>query len=155
VPERKVKHLRTQVAHFVSQWWNFALISAEGLTGHAVLTPMLMVLVMITGDFLSMSLTTDRVRPSETPNSWNIGRITSAAIILGGCSLAFFTAVLLVGKFELRLDIEALRTISVVAIVYSSQAIIYAIRARRHFWGPNDVACAVLCCRRFHYLYAG
>lgn len=31
VPERKVKHLRTQVAHFVSQWWNFALISAEGL----------------------------------------------------------------------------------------------------------------------------
>ncbi len=33
VPERKVKHLRTQVAHFVSQWWNFALISAEGLQG--------------------------------------------------------------------------------------------------------------------------
>jgi len=113
------------------------LLLAVGLviTGHAVLTPMLMVLVMITGDFLSMSLTTDRVRPSETPNSWNIGRITSAAVILGGCSLAFCTAVLLVGKLELRLDIEALRTISVVAIVYSSQAIIYAIRARRHFWG--------------------
>jgi H+-transporting ATPase len=113
------------------------LLLAVGLiiTGHAVLTPMLMVLVMITGDFLSMSLTTDRVRPSETPNSWNIGRITAAAVILGGCSLAFCTAVLLVGKFELRLDIEALRTISVVAIVYSSQAIIYAIRARRHFWG--------------------
>jgi predicted nuclease of restriction endonuclease-like (RecB) superfamily len=25
VPERKVKHLRTQVAHFVSQWWNLHL----------------------------------------------------------------------------------------------------------------------------------
>ncbi len=42
------------------------LLLAVGLvmTGHAVLTPMLMVIVMITGDFLAMSLTTDRVRPS-------------------------------------------------------------------------------------------
>jgi H+-transporting ATPase len=113
------------------------LLLAVGLliTGHAVLTPMLMVIVMITGDFLSMSLTTDRVRPSETPNSWNIGRITSAAIVLGTCFLAFCTASLLVGKFVLRLDIGALRTISIVAIVYGSQAMIYAIRARRHFWG--------------------
>ena len=44
-----------------------ALLLAVGLvmTGHAVLTPMLMVIVMITGDFLAMSLTTDRVRPSQ------------------------------------------------------------------------------------------
>ena len=43
------------------------LLLAIGLvmTGHAVLTPMLMVIVMITGDFLAMSLTTDRVRPSD------------------------------------------------------------------------------------------
>jgi H+-transporting ATPase len=33
------------------------------MTGHAILTPMLMVIVMITGDFLGMSLTTDNVRP--------------------------------------------------------------------------------------------
>jgi hypothetical protein len=41
------------------------LLLAIGLlmTGHAVLTPMLMVIVMITGDFLSMSLTTDQ-RPA-------------------------------------------------------------------------------------------
>ena len=54
------------------------LLLAVGLvmTGHAVLTPMLMVIVMITGDFLAMSLTTDRVRPSKMPNSWQIGRIT-------------------------------------------------------------------------------
>src|SRR5208282_6436993 len=34
------------------------------ITGHAILTPMLMVLIMITGDFLGMSLTTDNVSPS-------------------------------------------------------------------------------------------
>ena len=113
------------------------LLLAVGLlmTGHAVLTPMLMVIVMITGDFLSMSLTTDRVRSSEMPNSWRIGRITSAGVILGACFLAFCTAVLAVGKFEMRLGVEALRTLSVVAIVYGSQATIYAIRERRHLWG--------------------
>src|SRR5271155_4302055 len=105
------------------------------LTGHAVLTPMLMVIVMVTGDFLAMSLTTDRVRPSAMPNSWRIGRITIAGVLLGLCFLAFCTAVLLVGKFELRLGVEALRTLSVVAIVYGSQATIYAIRERRHLWG--------------------
>jgi len=113
------------------------LLLAIGLvmTGHAILTPLLMVIVMITGDFLAMSLTTDRVRPSEMPNAWQISRITSAGVILGACFLVFCTAVLAVGKFELGLGIDALRTLSVVAIVYGSQATIYAIRARRHLWG--------------------
>ena len=46
------------------------------MTGHAILTPLLMVIVMITGDFLSMSLTTDNVRPSPMPNAWRIGSLT-------------------------------------------------------------------------------
>jgi H+-transporting ATPase len=105
------------------------------MTGHAVLTPMLMVIVMITGDFLAMSLTTDRVRPSKMPNSWHIGRITVAGVILGVCFLAFSTAILAVGKFELNLSIEALQTLSVVAIVFGSQATTYVIRGRQHLWG--------------------
>jgi H+-transporting ATPase len=105
------------------------------MTGQAVLTPMLMVIVMITGDFLAMSLTTDRVRPSKTPNSWQIGGITIAGVILGTCFLAFSTAILAVGKFELHLNIEALRTLSVVGIVFGSQATTYVIRGRQHLWG--------------------
>jgi H+-transporting ATPase len=113
------------------------LLLAAGLvmTGHAVLTPLLMVIVMITGDFLAMSLTTDRVRPSETPNAWEIGKITSAGVIMGGFFLAYCLAVLAVGKFGLGLGIEALRTLSVVAIVFGSQATIYALRGRRALWG--------------------
>ena len=122
------------------------LLLAIGLimTGHAVLTPMLMVIVMITGDFLAMALTTDRVRPSAMPNSWNVGKITGAAVILGFCFLAFCVGILAVGKFELRLGIEALRTLSVVAIVYGSQATIYALRARRHMWGLRPTMWLVL-----------
>jgi len=113
------------------------LLLAIGLvmTGHAVLTPMLMVIVMITGDFLAMSFSTDRVRPSGSPNSWAIGRITTAGVILGICFLGFCTALLAVGKIELRLGIDGLRTLAVVATVFGSQATIYALRARQHLWG--------------------
>jgi H+-transporting ATPase len=113
------------------------LLLAIGLimTGHAVLTPMLMVIVMITGDFLAMSLTTDRVRPSQQPNSWQIGRITGAGVTLGLCFLAFCTVILAVGQFSMHLGIDALRTLSVVALVYGSQAITYVVRDRHHFWG--------------------
>jgi H+-transporting ATPase len=114
-----------------------ALLLAVGLimTGHAVLTPMLMVIVMITGDFLAMSLTTDRVRPSAMPNSWQIGRITSAGVMLGLCFLLFSTAILAVGKFQLHLGIEALQTLTVVSIVFGSQATTYVIRGRQNLWG--------------------
>jgi H+-transporting ATPase len=113
------------------------LLLAVGLvmTGHAVLTPMLMVIVMISGDFLSMSLTTDRVRPSGMPNSWQIGRITGAGVILGICFLAFSTALLAVGKFELHLGIQALQTLCAVGIVFGGQVTTYVIRGRQHLWG--------------------
>jgi H+-transporting ATPase len=90
---------------------------------------------MITGDFLAMSLTTDRVRPSTTPNSWQIGRITSAGVMFGLCFLAFSTAILAVGKYQLHLDIESLQTLTAVSIVFGSQATTYVIRGRQRLWG--------------------
>ena len=107
------------------------------LTGRAVLTPMLMVIVMIAGDVLAMSLTTDKVRASPTPNVWRIGQLTGAAVILGICQLAFCSAVLAVGKFGLDLGIDALRTLVFAALVFGGQATIYAIRQRRHVWGSR------------------
>jgi H+-transporting ATPase len=113
------------------------LLLAIGLlmTGQAVLTPMLMVIIMITGDFLSMSLATDRVRSSETPNSWEIGKITAAGLILGFCFLAFCTGILAIGKYKMHYSIDTLRTLTAIILVYGSQAITYAVRDRRHLWG--------------------
>jgi H+-transporting ATPase len=107
------------------------------MTGEAILTPMLMVIVMITGDFLSMSLTTDNVRPSQKPNSWSIGKLTVAGVILGVCLLSFCTAVLAVGKFLLHLENGALQTVAFIVLVFGSQGTIYAIRERRHLWNSR------------------
>jgi H+-transporting ATPase len=105
------------------------------MTGHAILSPLLMVIVMVTGDFLSMSLTTDNVRPSPAPNAWRIGALTIAGVVMGACLLAFCTGVLAVGKFELGLGTAALRTLVFVVLVFGGQATIYAVRERRHLWG--------------------
>jgi H+-transporting ATPase len=111
------------------------LIIGLFITGHAILTPLLMVIVMITGDFLAMALTTDNVRASPMPNAWRIGSLTMAGIIMAVCLLAFCSGVLLVGKFELGLGIDALRTLAFTALVFGSQATIYAIRQHRRLWG--------------------
>jgi len=122
------------------------LLLAIGLvmTGHAVLTPMLMVIVMITGDFLAMSLTTDRVRPSTMPNAWRIGRITIASAILALFFLAFCTTFIAIGQFKLRLSVSEVQTLAVVAIIYGSQAMMYAIRERRHLWGLRPTLWVIL-----------
>src|SRR5271156_2018148 len=42
---------------------------------------------------------------------WQVGRITMAGTILGGCFLVFCISVLAVGKFEIGFGIEARRTL--------------------------------------------
>ena len=110
------------------------LFLAVGLviTGHAILTPILMVIIMLTGDLLGMSLTTDNVRPSPLPNVWRIGKLTIAGVFMGVSELVFCTAVLAVAKFRLGLGIETLRTLAFVAIVSGNQATTYTNRERRH-----------------------
>jgi len=107
------------------------------LTGQAILTPMLMVILMITGDFLAMSLTTDNVRPSPAPNAWRIGPLTIAGVVMGVGELIFCIAVLAVGKFRMALGIEALRTLSLVGLVFGSEATLYAVRERRRLWNSR------------------
>jgi H+-transporting ATPase len=109
------------------------LFLAVGLvmTGHAILTPMLMVIIMLTGDLLGMSLTTDNVRPSPMPNAWRIGELTIAGVLMGISELVFCTAVLAIAKFRLGLGIETLRTLAFVAIVFGNQATTYTNRERQ------------------------
>ena len=116
------------------------LITGLIMTGHAILTPLLMVIIMVTGDFLSMALTTDRVQPSATPNSWRIGRLTIAGTAIGVGLLCFCAGMLAIGDFHLHLGSARLRTLAFVLLVFGSQATIYAVRERRHWWRSRPSA---------------
>ncbi|MCI4680224.1 HAD-IC family P-type ATPase [Rhodoblastus acidophilus] len=114
------------------------------MTGDAVLTPILMALLLVTNDFLTMSLTTDRARPSPRPEVWLIGPITAVAVALGLVKLAFSTAVLAVGRFGLGLSIGPLRTLAFFTMVVDAQATVYVIRERRRLWSSWPGAWVVL-----------
>ena len=79
--QRILTHTLRSIVHKVRQ----IIYLGVGLliTDHAILTPMLVVISMITGDFLAMSSTTDNVRPSARPNTWKIGSLTIAGVFLG------------------------------------------------------------------------
>jgi H+-transporting ATPase len=104
------------------------------MTGHAILTPLLMVLIMITGDFLGMSLTTDNVRPSTAPNAWRIGNLTVAGVIMGLGELAFCVSILALGAYRMNLGMGALQTLAFIIIVFGNQATTYTNRTRGHLW---------------------
>ncbi|WP_454859070.1 plasma-membrane proton-efflux P-type ATPase [Rhizobium binxianense] len=113
------------------------LVAGLILTGHAILTPMLMVVMMVTGDFLAMSSSTDNVRPSPKPNIWHVRNLTIAGVVMGIVDLMFCIACLAVGKYELGLDTELLRTMAVVTLVFSGQAVLYVSRERQHLWSSR------------------
>jgi H+-transporting ATPase len=113
------------------------LLAGLVISGAAVLTPLLMVMMMVAGDFFALSSATDNVRASSAPNVWRIGNLTIAGIILGFCNLVFCIASLAVGRFALGLDSASLRTLTVVTLVFSGQAIFYVSRERRHLWSSR------------------
>jgi H+-transporting ATPase len=108
-----------------------------GVTGHAVLTPVLLVLLFMTNDFLAMSLTTDRASPTAMPSKWRMRNVTAAAVVLGACKLAFSTGVLLIGMYKLELGPQALQTLAFVTLVFGAQAVLFVLRERRHMWSSK------------------
>ena len=109
------------------------LVIGLGVTGHAIMTPVLMVLMMLTNDVLSMSLTADRASLAPRPSVWHMRRITAAALLLAVSKLGFSSAMLAVGVWR-RLGPGELQTLTFVTLVLGNQALLYVLRERREMW---------------------
>lgn len=104
------------------------------LTGTFIITPLLIVLLLFTNDFVTMSIATDRVSFSRRPDRWNI-----RTLVLTGGALAGFILVLSFGVFFaarawLDLSLSQLQTLIFLLLVFSGQGTVYLVRSRRHFW---------------------
>ena len=133
------QRLLTYTSNMLVKKIEIVLFLAIGLvlTGHAVMTPVLMVLMLMTNDFLAMSLTTDRASGAPSPSRWQLRNITATAAILGVCKLAFSTAVLAFGKYWLALGSDELQTLAFVTLVFGAQAVLFVVRERRHMWSSK------------------
>lgn len=104
------------------------------LTGHKPLTPLLMVLILFLNDFLTMSLSTDRMGFASQPNRWNTRAILLAASVLAAGKLGFSLGVFIYGNYVLHLEPALLQALTFATLIFSSQAGIYLLRERGHFW---------------------
>lgn len=104
------------------------------VTHHRPLTPMLMVLILFLNDFLTMSISTDDMGFSLRPNQWKTRGILIAAVALAVCKLVFSLGVFLGAHYALSLDMPHLQTLTFATLILSSQAGVYLLRERGHFW---------------------
>jgi H+-transporting ATPase len=133
------QRLLTYTFNMLVKKFEIVLFLAIGLalTGHAILTPALMVLLFMTNDFLAMSLTTDRPGATASPSRWRMRSVTVAAIVLGACKLGFSTTALAWGAFRLGLGADGLQTLALITLVFGNQALLYVLRERRRMWSSR------------------
>ena len=104
------------------------------MTGHAVMTPLLQVLWMLTGDIAMMARAGDRAGPTPYPNAWRIRELTLAALPLGAVKLGYAMTMLALGWFWLHLDPKAMQTLAFFLLVLAGQATSLVLRERGHVW---------------------
>ena len=115
------------------------LFLAIGLasTGHAVMTPALMVLLFVTNDFLSMSLTTDR---ASFPRRRAYGACATSRLprLCWGCASSAFPARFWHwGNLGSGSIPGQLQTLAFVTLVFGNQAALYVLRERRKLWSSR------------------
>jgi H+-transporting ATPase len=107
------------------------------ITGHAVLTPLLQALSMLTNDFVTMARAADRARPSPYPNAWRVRNLTLAAIPLGSFRLLYLVAVLGGGWYGLRLSPGEMQTLTYAMLAFAGQGNVYVLREHGRLWSSR------------------
>lgn len=118
-----------------------ALFSAGyALTGEMPVTLLGMSLLVFANDFATMSIATDNVEATDSPNSWNLRSIVAAAGVLGALFAAEDLLVGWLGGAALGLAPEAAQTLVMYALVVNSQVRILTVRERGRAWASAPSA---------------
>jgi H+-transporting ATPase len=104
------------------------------ITHAFVITPLLIVLLLFTNDFVTMSLATDHVGFSRRPDRWNVRTLILIGGILAGFVLVLSFTVFFVGRDLLGLSLPELQTVVFVMLVATGQGNVYLVRERGPFW---------------------
>jgi H+-transporting ATPase len=109
------------------------------VTGDFVISAFAMVLLLLMTDFLNISLSTDRVQWSPSPDTWNIKAYVGVAAALGTLMVLESFAALALGQtfWRLRTSDPIIPTFSFEILLFSAVTSIFVIRERRRFWSSR------------------
>jgi len=104
------------------------------LTGSFVMSAALIVLLLFTNDFVTMTIATDRVQPAAMPQRWAVGRLMGAASVFGALSLLFSFSAYWWTRSTQGLSPAQLQTVVFLLLVFTNQACIYVLRTDGRLW---------------------
>ena len=109
------------------------------VTGKFVISALGMILLMFMTDFVKISLSTDHVRPSRAPETWDIAPMVQVAALIGLAMLAEALGMLAFGwaRFDLGNHNGQLQTFTYQLLLFFALFSIVSIRERRAFWASR------------------
>jgi len=109
------------------------------LTGQYIISALHMILLLFLTDFVTLSISTDNVRYSERPDTWNITGPVKVALFLGTLVIAELMLFLYVGVsyFGLFSNLGQLHTFTFQTLIYVELLDLLIIRERKHFWNSR------------------
>jgi len=105
-------------------------------TGSYVVSAFAMILYFFMTDFVKISLSTDNLKWSRKPDTWNITGLVKASVILSLLVIveSFGLLYIAFNYFHLTADDQALYTFTFEILFYSAMFLIFNVRERGHFW---------------------
>jgi H+-transporting ATPase len=96
-----------------------------------------MVLLVLANDFVTMSLATDNVGYTKSPNKWNVKNITLASLVPALFLVLEGMLVVFTGVEYFHLNLDHLRSLVLLNLIFNSQFRVLIVRERRHFWSSH------------------
>jgi len=93
-----------------------------------------MVLLIFVNDFLTMSISTDNVKYTGSPNKWNVKNITSASLPISLILIIGGIISIIISRKYFNLDLIRIQGFVTLLLVFTSIFKIFIVRERRHFW---------------------
>lgn len=139
---RKIfQRMLTYILNKIIKTFQIALFLSLGfiLTKQFIITPLLVILLLFTNDFVTMSISTDNVHYSHKPDHWDIRTIVIVSLCLAIPILAISFGIYAASVHLFGHSLEQTQTMMFIMLVFTGQAVVYTVRERHHFWSslPN------------------
>jgi H+-transporting ATPase len=102
-----------------------------------VLSLLGMSLLVFANDFVTMSLATDKVKHTISPNNWNVKDITLASLVIGALLIVQGIGAVLIANNVYHLTFPQLQSFVMLMLVFTSQFRVLIVRERNFFWSSR------------------
>lgn len=103
-------------------WLNNTVISLLGIA-----------LLVFANDFVTMTIATDNVKSTDSPNKWDLKNIALSSSVLSIFFALEDLFIIFIGLKYFQLEFDKIQTLVLLSLVFNTQFRILIVRERKHF----------------------